>query len=74
MPPATNNESLKMKYVELVQRQAEQVFGNKKKADHWLSQPTAQTGDCSRLQLAHGQVGYEVVKAELDRLSHGFAC
>ncbi|WP_223259083.1 MbcA/ParS/Xre antitoxin family protein [Pseudomonas moraviensis] len=60
--------------VELIQYQAEQVFGNKEKADHWLSQPTAQTGDCSRLQLALSQMGYEVVKAELDRLSHGFAC
>jgi uncharacterized protein (DUF2384 family) len=62
-----------MKYDALIQQQAKLVFGNKAKADHWLSQPTAQTGDCSRLQLAHCRVGYEVVKAELDRLSHGFA-
>lgn len=59
--------------VELIQRQAEQVFGSKMKADHWLSQPTAETGDCSRLQMAQSRVGYEVVKAELDRLNHGFA-
>lgn len=62
-----------MNNVEQIQHQAELVFGNKKKADHWLSQPTAQTCDCSRLQMAHSRVGYEVVKAELDRLSHGFA-
>jgi uncharacterized protein (DUF2384 family) len=59
--------------VEQIQHQAELVFGNKKKADHWLSQPTIETGDCSRLQMAHGRVGYEVVKAELDRLNYGFA-
>ncbi|WNZ81612.1 MbcA/ParS/Xre antitoxin family protein [Pseudomonas sp. P108] len=63
-----------MNNVEQIQRQAEQIFGNKEKADHWLSQPTVETGDCSRLQLAHSRGGYEVVKAELDRLSHGFAC
>ncbi|WP_109784858.1 antitoxin Xre/MbcA/ParS toxin-binding domain-containing protein [Pseudomonas sp. OV226] len=62
-----------MNNVEQIQHQAELVFGNKEKADHWLSQPTAQTGECSRLQLAHSQLGYGVVKAELDRLSHGFA-
>ncbi|AXI60078.1 DUF2384 domain-containing protein [Pseudomonas kribbensis] len=60
--------------VELIQRQAELVFGNKAKADHWLSQPTVEAGDCSRLQMAHSRVGYEAVKAELDRLGHGFAC
>lgn len=59
--------------IEMIQRQAELVFGNKAKADHWLSQPTAQTGDCSRLQMAQSRVGYEAVKAELDRLNHGFA-
>jgi uncharacterized protein (DUF2384 family) len=65
---------VKVNNVEKIQHQAELVFGNKKKADHWLSQPSVETGDCSRLQLAHSQMGYEVVKAELDRLSHGFAC
>jgi len=60
--------------VELIQRQAQQVFGSKPKADNWLSQPAAESGDCSRLQMAQSRVGYEVVKAELDRLSHGFAC
>jgi uncharacterized protein (DUF2384 family) len=63
-----------MNYVELIQRQAEQIFGNKPKADHWLNQPAVEASDCSRLQMAHSQEGYEVVKADLDRLSHGFAC
>jgi uncharacterized protein (DUF2384 family) len=58
---------------ELISRLAELVFGNKKKADHWLSQPTVEAGDCSRLQIAQSRVGYEIVKAELDRLNHGFA-
>lgn len=59
---------------ELICRLAEQVFGSKAKADHWLNQPTVEAGDCSRLQMAQSRVGYEAVKAELDRLSHGFAC
>ncbi|OXR38785.1 hypothetical protein PSJE_00760 [Pseudomonas jessenii] len=63
-----------MNYVELVQHQAEQVFGNKMKADHWLNQPLVETSGSSRLQAAHSEAGYELVKAELERLSHGFAC
>ena len=60
--------------VELIRRLAEQVFGNKEKADHWLNQPIEATHECSRLQAAHSKTGYELVKAELERLSHGFAC
>lgn len=63
-----------MNHVEQIRRQAEQIFGNKEKADHWLSQPAVKAGDCSRLQMAHSEAGYEFVKAELERLSHGFAC
>ncbi|MFJ2385887.1 antitoxin Xre/MbcA/ParS toxin-binding domain-containing protein [Pseudomonas koreensis] len=59
--------------VELIQRHAEQVFGNKVKADLWLNQPIAGRGDGSRLQAAQGEPGSELVKAELERLSHGFA-
>ncbi|MBV7549871.1 DUF2384 domain-containing protein [Pseudomonas sp. PDM26] len=62
-----------MNYVELIQLQAKQVFGNKAKADHWLGQPIAGAGENSRLQAAHSEAGYELVKAELERLSHGFA-
>ncbi|MFJ3008292.1 DUF2384 domain-containing protein [Pseudomonas fluorescens] len=57
---------------ELIRRLAEQIFGNKEKADHWLNQPTVEAGDCSRLQMAQSRVGYEAMKAELDRLNHGF--
>lgn len=63
-----------MNYVELIQRQAEQIFGNKVKADHWLNQPIVGADESSRLQAAHSKTGYELVKAELERLSHGFAC
>lgn len=61
-----------MKCVELIKQQAELVFGNKSKADHWLNQPMVGVVKCSRLQAAHGEEGYELVKAELERLSHGF--
>lgn len=63
-----------MNYVELVQHQAEAVFGNKAKADRWLNQPKCALGDSTPLQLAHSEAGYELVKAELEKLSHGFAC
>ena len=63
-----------MKYVELIQRQAELVFGNKEKADTWLSQPKNGAGGCSRLQAVHSEAGHEFVNTELERLSHGFAC
>jgi len=62
-----------MKHVELIKQQAELVFGNKAKADLWLNQPIAASGDGSRLQAAQGEPGYELVKAELERLNHGFA-
>ena len=62
-----------MSYVELVQHQAEQVFGNKDKADSWLNQPKTAFGGVTRLELAFTEAGYELVKAELEKLSHGFA-
>ncbi|MEB0008356.1 MbcA/ParS/Xre antitoxin family protein [Pseudomonas sp. RTB3] len=34
-----------MNYVELVQRQAEQVFGSEEKANAWLNQPKTALGD-----------------------------
>ncbi|WP_434652279.1 DUF2384 domain-containing protein [Pseudomonas sp. R3-56] len=63
-----------MNYVELVQRQAEAVFGNKAKADNWLTQPKKTFGGSTPLELAHTEEGYKLLKAELEKLSHGFAC
>ncbi|WP_202368553.1 antitoxin Xre/MbcA/ParS toxin-binding domain-containing protein [Pseudomonas sp. MWU318] len=63
-----------MNHVEQIRRQAEQTFGNKEKADHWLNQPMVGTHERSRLQAAHSETGYELVNAELERLRHGFAC
>ena len=63
-----------MKYVELIKHHAEAVFGNKVKADIWLTQPNTGFGDSTPLELTHNEAGYELVKAELERLSHGFAC
>lgn len=63
-----------MNYVELIQRQAELVFGNKAKTDSWLTQPKNTLGGSTPLELAHTEEGYELVKAELEKLSHGFAC
>lgn len=63
-----------MNYVELIQHQAERVFGNKEKADTWLTQPKTALGGSTPMQLAHTEEGYERVKAELEKLSHGFTC
>lgn len=63
-----------MNYAEVIQRQAEQIFGNKEKADTWLSQPKNTFGGSTPLELAYTEVGYELVKAELEKLSHGYAC
>ncbi|MHC8376446.1 antitoxin Xre/MbcA/ParS toxin-binding domain-containing protein [Pseudomonas sp. MDT1-16] len=63
-----------MNYVELIQHQAERVFGNKNKADTWLNQPKAILGGKTPLQVAHTETGYDLVKAELEKLSHGFTC
>ncbi|MNH83978.1 hypothetical protein D3C87_1439330 [compost metagenome] len=62
-----------MKHVEFIQREAERVFGNKIKADHWLNQPLVVAGGNSRLQAAHSEAGYELVKTELERIDHGYA-
>ena len=42
-----------MNYVELIQLQAKQVFGNKAKADIWLNQPIAAFDGSTPLELAH---------------------
>jgi putative toxin-antitoxin system antitoxin component (TIGR02293 family) len=63
-----------MNHVELIERQAEQIFGNKAKADTWLNKPKNTFGGSTPLELVHSEAGYELVKTELERLSHGFAC
>lgn len=59
---------------ERIRRLAEQVFGNKVKADTWLTQPKTALGGSTPLEQAQTEAGYELVKAELEKLSHGFAC
>ncbi len=59
-----------MNRIELIQHQAEQVFGSKMKAAHWLNQPIAGANGSSRLQ---SEAGYELVKAEFERIDHGYA-
>ena len=63
-----------MNNVELIQLQAEQVFGNKNEADMWLTRPKKLFGGSTPLEFAHTEAGYELVKVELEKLSHGFAC
>ncbi|MEB0222994.1 MbcA/ParS/Xre antitoxin family protein [Pseudomonas sp. 10S4] len=63
-----------MNYVGLIQHQAEQLFGNKAKAATWLTQPKTTFSGRTPLQLAFTEAGYELVKAELERIGHGYAC
>ncbi|MBM6443439.1 DUF2384 domain-containing protein [Pseudomonas sp. MIL9] len=63
-----------MNYVERIQLEAERVFGNKMKADTWLAQPKTALGGSTPLELSRTEEGYELVKAELEKLSHGYAC
>ncbi|MGF6208606.1 antitoxin Xre/MbcA/ParS toxin-binding domain-containing protein [Pseudomonas frederiksbergensis] len=62
-----------MNYIELVQRQAEQVFGNKAKADLWLNQPKTEFGGSTALEHAHTENGYVKVKDSLERIRHGYS-
>ncbi|MGE8189168.1 antitoxin Xre/MbcA/ParS toxin-binding domain-containing protein [Pseudomonas sp. NPDC086278] len=62
-----------MNYIELVQHQAEAVFGNKAKAEAWLNEPKAAFGGSSAIELTHSEAGYAQVKETLDRIDQGYA-
>ncbi|MNL45566.1 hypothetical protein D3C87_1682240 [compost metagenome] len=62
-----------MNFVELIQRQAEQVFGNKAKADIWLNQPKREFSGSTVLEHAHSEAGYRDVSDVLERISHGYS-
>ncbi|MEB0042987.1 MbcA/ParS/Xre antitoxin family protein [Pseudomonas sp. MH10] len=61
-----------MNYLEQIQHQAEQIFGNKEKADAWLNQPKKTLGDRAPLDLAREAEGYLLVRVELERIKHGY--
>ncbi|MHC8378405.1 antitoxin Xre/MbcA/ParS toxin-binding domain-containing protein [Pseudomonas sp. MDT1-16] len=61
-----------MNYVELVQHQAEAVFGSKARADVWLNQPKTAFGGSSAIELARNEAGYAQVKDALERIDHGY--
>ena len=63
-----------MNYVELIQLQAKQVFGNKVKSDTWLNQPKNTFGGSTPMQLAHTEAGYERLQAEPERINQGYVC
>ena len=60
-----------MNNVELIQHQAELVFGNKEKADSWLSQPKTAFGGCSPIEFACSEAGYLSVKEMLAKIDQG---
>lgn len=64
----------KMNFEELIQRQAEQVFGSKAKADDWLARPRVAFSGFAALDSARNEAGYLKVKDVLERVNHGYAC
>jgi len=61
-------------FEDLIQRQAQQVFGSKAKADAWLARPRVAFGGLAALECAREETGYLRVKSELERIAHGLAC
>lgn len=62
-----------MNFIEQIQLQAEQVFGNKAKAKSWLNQPKTEFAGFTPLEQAHREAGYLVVKDALERIRHGYS-
>ncbi len=62
-----------MNFIELIQLQAEQVFGYKTKAENWLNQPKTEFGGSTALEHARSEAGYLKVKDALERISHGYS-
>ncbi|VVQ35395.1 hypothetical protein PS943_04285 [Pseudomonas fluorescens] len=62
-----------MNFIELIQLQAKQVFGNKVKADTWLNQPKTEFSGSTALEHAHNETGYLKVKDVLERIRHGYS-
>jgi uncharacterized protein (DUF2384 family) len=63
-----------MKFEELIQRQAKQVFGSKVKANIWLSQPKTVFSGATALECACDVAGDRRVRGVLDRIEHGYVC
>lgn len=61
-----------MNHVELIQQKAELVFGNKTKANAWLTQPKVALGGQSPIELARKEAGYLLAKDALERIDHGY--
>ena len=61
-----------MNFIELIQRQAAQVFGNQDKADVWLNQRKSVFGGVTPIEFAHTEIGYNAVKDVLERIDKGY--
>jgi len=61
-----------MNYIELIQQQAEQVFGDKKKAAAWLNKPQTVSGGMTPLEISNAENGYILIKNALERLNQGY--
>ncbi|MFK3722415.1 antitoxin Xre/MbcA/ParS toxin-binding domain-containing protein [Pseudomonas monteilii] len=62
-----------MAFAELLQDQAERIFGDKIKAAVWLSQARAVFDGLTALEFVRDEPTYLLAKEALDRIEHGFA-
>jgi len=67
---STPSPPLDMERILPVVAHAVAVFGDEKKASHWLATPLALLGDRSPSQLLEGQEGIELVEQVLTRIEH----
>jgi len=68
--PARRDESVDVKSIVPVVAHAVAVFGDEKKASHWLATPLPLFGDRSPSQLLEGREGIELVEQVLTRIEH----
>jgi uncharacterized protein (DUF2384 family) len=62
-----------MNFIELIQLQAEQVFGNKIKAENWLNQSKTEFGGSTPLEYAYSEARCLQVRDALERIKHGYS-
>lgn len=68
--PAKRSARMNLKRIVPVVAHAVAVFGDEKKASHWLATPLPILGDRSPSQLLEGQEGIELVEQVLTRIEH----
>jgi uncharacterized protein (DUF2384 family) len=61
-----------MKYGELIQLQAEQVFADKEKTAAWLNKPQTAFGGMTPLEVSNTEAVCVSATEVLERINHGY--